>query len=43
MSRMWAKQALVKQEMYREQEGHHFEWPAHTESQVGFLVEVRLC
>ena len=35
--KMWVKQALVGQGMYREQENSHLEWPDHTH---GFLEEL---
>ena len=32
VGRLWMKQALVGQEMYREQDNSHLEWPGHISS-----------
>ena len=38
MSRMYAKQGLVEEGMYREQENSHLEWPDHAKGFTGFTV-----
>lgn len=39
---MWVKQAMVEQEIYKEQENSHHEWPDHTLPNILGRVSIRM-